>query len=311
MNRLGGMILAWILVLVTGIFSVTAFQISEIGTSAEMIGKAGIEGFDHSASSLFNNPASLSKVNKFAVSAFYSDYLKNDMKYINLSYATKTKLGTFGLGLMQARVDDIYHTQEIEGGAGELEVADTFNYQNMLVKLAYQKSYKQLFNYGLNLNYYYSDLYSVEGTGVNADFGVLAYLKKFQLSISMKNFLKGSQLKYTNGNEESLPFTITPSVAYTHKNTSYYYQQVIGLNESYGLKSHQAGLTTTPPWLLNLLSVSAGIKNVEVNEKAGFVTRYTVGVSLKTSLLSFHFAMESSEYYNQSQHYFFSTDIHL
>ena len=311
MSRLSGAIVTFLLMLSISISGVTALQISNIGTSAEMIGKAGIEGFDQSASSIFQNPASLSKIEGNSASMFYSQFLKDSLKYMNLSIASQTRFGTFGLGFMQARVDDIYETVEVQDGSGNLEVGSTFAYKNTLLKFGYQNKYKNIMNIGANFSYYLHDLNTVTGKGMNLDLGGLAYIKKFTLSLSVKNIVKISKIRYTNDQVEELPLSITPSVAYKRNNNMYYYQQIIGLNGGYTIDAHSAGLSYNPPWLKKIISLTGGIKNIRINEKNGYSTKYSIGVSLKTTLLGFHFAMESSDFYDQNYHYFFSTDIHL
>jgi hypothetical protein len=321
MLRLGGIVVMFWLVFSTSVLGVTAFQISDIGTSAEMIGKAGVEGFDTSASTVFQNPAGLSRIEGSTASLFYSQFLKDELKYVNLSMASNTRFGTFAVGFMQARVDDIYTTSEIVGGGGALAIDETVSYSNTLMKLGYQTTYQKSINIGANMSYYSHDLSTVSGTGINMDVGALAYINSFKASISVKNILKGQGINYSNGETEALPLNLTPSLAYERNNYTFYYQQVAGFNGGYHLESRSTGISYKPPWFNRIMSatdigfssivINGGIKKVRINDSMGFSSKYSIGVSLKTDYIRFHFAMESSEFYNQNQHYFFSTDINL
>ena len=80
--------------------------ITDLGSSARMIALGGVEGFTWTSNAVFENPASLAKIKNHSISAFTSKII-DEVTYINLSYATRTKSGHFGVGHMSASVGGI------------------------------------------------------------------------------------------------------------------------------------------------------------------------------------------------------------
>jgi len=80
--------------------------ITDLGSSARMIALGGVEGFTWTSNAVFENPASLAKIKNHSISAFTSKII-DEVTYINLSYATRTKYGQFGVGYMSASVGGI------------------------------------------------------------------------------------------------------------------------------------------------------------------------------------------------------------
>ena len=72
----------------------TSYLITDAGTSADMIGRGYVEGFDRSTSGLFQNPASLKSVEHMSFSTFHFSFFENELHYQVLSGALKTDIGT-------------------------------------------------------------------------------------------------------------------------------------------------------------------------------------------------------------------------
>ena len=79
---------------------------SEIGASAKTIGRGYIEGFNQRAHSVFENPATMTAINKGSIGIF-STTLMNEIAYRNIALAAPTPIGTLGFEFMEAISDDI------------------------------------------------------------------------------------------------------------------------------------------------------------------------------------------------------------
>ena len=86
------------------IWPTDSIQVSDIGSSAEMIGRGNIEGFSKNASSVFENPASLHHIQRASFSTF-GTRIFDEANYANLAYSWNNKWGHFGLGHMFVYVD--------------------------------------------------------------------------------------------------------------------------------------------------------------------------------------------------------------
>ena len=127
-----------------------ALLITDLGTSAKMIGIGNIEGFDNSASIVFENPAGLYRLEGISVGVFATEIM-HEVLFKNMSLAFKTDFGTFGLGYMSATIDDIPHTYETN--TNRYDVSYYFGYESAIAKLCYQNSLSKEINYGFSLNY--------------------------------------------------------------------------------------------------------------------------------------------------------------
>ena len=83
---------------------------TELGSSASMIGIGNIHGFEKSANVIFDNPAGLNNINGISAGSFYTELMDGEIQFRNLSLGIKTHVGSFAIGLMESAVSDIPQT---------------------------------------------------------------------------------------------------------------------------------------------------------------------------------------------------------
>ena len=122
-----------------------------------MVRLGGVEGMNFTAASVFENPASLSRIDRFS-SSFFMTQLMEEVMYQNIALAFRTKIGVLGLGFMTVGVDEIPKTLERKFFDGSEYFVDYyFNYQNSMAKASYQFSFSRYAHVGVSGTYYYSD----------------------------------------------------------------------------------------------------------------------------------------------------------
>ena len=87
------------------------FIVTEIGTSARMIGYGNVEGFSKNSESVFENPAALYSIDNLSGSLFTTKLI-NELEYQNFSIGAKTDFGIFAFGYMGLSVKEIPHTYQ-------------------------------------------------------------------------------------------------------------------------------------------------------------------------------------------------------
>jgi hypothetical protein len=155
---------------ISNIYTATFDTITDMGASARFIAVGGVDGFGQSASSIFENPAALARIERAGFS-FFTATLMNEAKYNQVSLVTETSLGRFGIGYMGVSVSDIPYTGENE--QNEFYTKSVFDSQNMVLKLAYQNSLAPDLHVGGALVHYEHSFYETSGVGNNLDLGLI------------------------------------------------------------------------------------------------------------------------------------------
>ena len=101
---------------------------SLLGTNAGQIGIANVEGFSGDASTMFENPAGLYRINRISLASFKTT-LMSEVHYNNVAIGVKTSIGTIGLGYISAKIYDIPHTGEDQ--FNEFYTINFFNYSKI------------------------------------------------------------------------------------------------------------------------------------------------------------------------------------
>ena len=91
------------------VYAVTFQQISDIGSSSDMISRGNIQGFSQGSQLVFENNAALSKLHKYSASFFTTTYF-NESRFTALSLSLPLSVGNIGLGYMVNSVDDVAET---------------------------------------------------------------------------------------------------------------------------------------------------------------------------------------------------------
>ena len=205
-----------------------------VGSSARMIRLGNIEGFSHEASSIFENPAGLYRVNRMSSSAFTTTFME-EVTYQNVAMAMRMPIGVLGVGYMGLGVDEIPRTFKNE--VKEFDINGYFGYKNSMAKVAYQLSQSRHLHFGGSFSYYLTEFDTVKASGYNVDLGVVVDSDVLDASIVVKNVLKSSKIRYTDatevtdiedyssrGKEEVLPFQTIYSMKYSLQNFQWYGQ---------------------------------------------------------------------------------------
>ena len=215
------MIILLFLLISLHLYAVDAIDITQLGTSADQIGRANIQGVGQSASSIFENPARLYTVDTWSLSLFSSQVL-DSVDYLAVAGAIRTKNGVFALGRVGAGVQDIPVTTGVFSEAGELigiETLSLFEYGSYVYKAAYQYSPTQTWSVGMSLNYYYVKAGdALTGNGVNADLGIFHEFSQYPIAISgvIENIIPDQVVRYAQNNaSEILPRRYTLGAQYT------------------------------------------------------------------------------------------------
>jgi hypothetical protein len=299
---LGAMLI--LISLSTFIIGAEALLLTDLGTSARMIGLGNIEGFDEGSNSIFENPAGLYRIKNISAGAFTTK-LMHEVVYRNITLGMKTDWGTFAAGYMSADVSDIPHTYRRSDN--RFDVSYYFRYETLLGKLGYQTSINENIHLGLAADYYATNLDTYSGRGWNMDGGVIVDFAPLELSLTARNILRFSKAKYTDGDdseyegEEKFPFQTVLSGKY-----NFYDFDVLGQVKTNAGRSRNLvalGLHYNP-WILKVFHLYGGYK-----EYYGAVDVFhvqTLGVGLSLFGLSFDYAYENSDHFEYSTNHYFS-----
>ncbi len=284
--------------------------ITGVGTSAKMIGLGNIQGFDHSAAAIFENPASLYLVKGTSFSAFKTTFMES-LEYTNLSLASRTPLGTIGLGIMQASSGDIPYT--VKNQNDEVEVFSYFDYQNVVAKLGYSLTLSDHLHIGSNLSYFFQRIHTVNGVGMNLDLGLVSEFDNLMLSLTLKNYLDFPNIKlsntvfYSNDAEETLPAQGVFSTRYRLTDLDFFtqlYSSTANNNLGYSL-----GVKYQPEFIWKLMYLSAGYRQYITHSRVKH--NVAIGLGLELQFVNAYFAFDKSEYYQQDNKFYYSVSVNI
>lgn len=302
MRKLSLLVLS--LILMSPLAAADALMVTDVGTSAGMLGKGQIEGFDSSAVSVLENPAGLYRVENQSMSIF-STQLMNEVNFRNVAYARKTSLGTFAVGYMGSLIDGIPETATQNVGGEEKFVANSyFNVENMVVKAGLQRTLKPDFYVGVNLNYYSNSIGSVSGTGLNFDAGLIYEVSNFETSVVLKNIIPSMRANYSNGGQETYPFQTLWGVKYGRD----YVDLMAQLKTTTAIDRNLLSLGATyRPGFLSFMHLNLGMKQFMHLEDVK--NHYTFGIGLRLFGLNFDYAYEKSEHLQFDNNNYFSVNF--
>lgn len=282
-------------------FGVQYDLISEIGTSAQMIGVGNVSGFGQGAAVLFENPASLTNSEDTSLSLFTTKIL-DEVNYISLAISTETDFGKIGFGYLESAVFDIPHTDL--NGSNRVFVDSYFDYKDTIYKFTYQADVNDRVSLGTNVSYYSKGFYGYSGTGYNMDLGALVRFEKFDFSVVGINVIPGTKVTYTEGSEE-LPFQMIAGVNYRISDFSIMSQAKYFHDKT--LLSH--GLVYKPRYI-RVLTLSGGYKQyLSVGDL--IKQNVTIGLGLDLSGVQFYYAFEKSEHYEFDNKNYFSLVVNF
>ena len=303
-------------------------MLTDLGSSAEMIGKGNIEGFNYTSNSVFENPAGLRFIDSLSVSAFTTTIME-EVNYINASVAYNTQsYGTIGLGYMSAGVTDIPFTKAIvSNGApnGTRFVQDgSFEYKNTVMKLSYSYPFLKNIHLGASLGIYSNKIHEITGTGMGIDVGMIYKLGDILISLQGKNigsstitYKAGKAITTQNGNStttivdenyeatETLPLQTVFGLLYELGEFD-----VLGQLKFDGTNSLvSVGTTYTPGFLMDILSFSIGYKEYSVLDAVK--NTLTLGMGLDLYGINLNYAYEKSDHIEFDSNNYFSMSFNL
>jgi hypothetical protein len=279
------------------------YLISDLGTSARMIGLAGIEGFSMSSNAIFENPAGLYRTNNASVSLF-STTLMTELYYNNMSICANTPIGKIGIGYMEAATFDIPHTGKDAAHHNEIYEISLYDYKNSIYKISYQTSLTSDFHLGVSYVEYKNALFDVYGTGSNFDLGAIYDFAPFSFSFAVKNLIPESYVTYRDGAKENLNMHILGAVKYTISDFDLFVQ--VKRKERRVLISKAL---VYYPSFLRFINFSAGHKEFLVKYKKN--NNYILGVGLNLAGINFNYAFEKSDHFEFDNKNYFSVSLNL
>ncbi len=261
---------------------------SDLGASARSIGLGNVEGFNRSASSVFENPATLQYVES-ASGSFFTTTLLNEVYYKSIALAGRTPLGVIGVGFQESTVFDIPKTGE-SAATNEYYVESYFDYKDTIAKLTYQIDLLSDLSFGASYVHYNRTMASVKAKGGNIDVGLLYAKPNYEVSLFARNANPGGRAVFELGDGsrayETLPTEVVASGRYRVVDGVVGYAQLKSRNEAL-LKSIAASYT---PREFAQLDFRLGYREYLVlNDVKGGLT---AGVGLRLSGIEFDYAFE-------------------
>ena len=281
-------------------FAATYQTMTELGTSASMIGLGNIHGFERSSNVIFDNPAGLNNIKGISGGSFYTDLMNGEIEYRNLSFGIQTHVGAFAVGYMESAVDDIPRTAEQDG---EFIQTGSFGYKNQLAKLGYAFQLNNRVSIGANLVGISQKIDDVEGSTINTDFGAMLDVDRLNLNVVIQNALFWQDLNYSNGGEETIPTTVIGGVKYSVlDDLNIYIQLKTFLREQDQLMSY--AVSYQPNIVGRLLTLRVGHKQFLILDEKHSSTTFGLGLDLIN--IGFDFAFEKSSYFEVDSKQYFS-----
>lgn len=280
------------LFIISSTLSAATYQtMTELGTSASMIGLGNIHGFEKSANVIFDNPAGLNNINGISAGSFYTELMNGEIEFRNLSLGINTHVGSFAIGLMESAVSDIPQTAIQDD---EYIQVGSFGYKNQLAKLGYAFKLNDRVTVGANLVGINHEIGTVNAQTINTDLGALIEVDRLNLSIVLQNALFWQDLNYSNGGAEDIPTTVIGGLKVgLLNNIDGYFQLKTFLREEHQLMS--LGVAYQPNIVGRLITIRVGWKEFLILDEKHSST--TVGIGLDLMNIGFDVAYEKSSYF--------------
>ena len=302
-------------------FDTYYFSPDFVGSSARSVRLGGLEGMSYHADSVFENPASLYRVRRFSTSFFQTTFME-EVIYQNIAIAMKTRMGVLGLGFFNAGVDNIPKTEKMDySDYTEYYVRYMFNYQNSLLKAAYQFSISDYLHFGLSGSYFYSEFDTVKASGYNYDLGMVVDLGRLDFSVLIRNMMINNEVIFTDteigdnssdGQSEKLSIQNIYSVNYRLRNYS-----IMGQLKTIGAQRelHRSLAFQFNPRFLPFIKGSVAYKQFPLIVYEEGVLGYSdkkslvCGVELNLLGLNFNYAYERSDHIEFEHKNYFSVGL--
>jgi len=264
---------------------------SEIGASAKTIGRGYIEGYDQRAHSVFENPATMTAVNKGSIGIF-STTLMNEITYRNVALAAPTPIGTIGFGFMEAMSYEIPSTSE---NGGRFYVEDWFDWRDAIYKLCFQRDVLDWLSLGTTYVRYNRHFHTISATGWDIDLGAFCDFDWIQFSVVGRNML-GHTVTHVDAEDatysgvEDLPFQGIASIKVRW--SQFHMMTQVKTIPNYRLAFYALEYK---PSFLPLMTLRIGHREVLV--KKTIKNSLTAGFGVEAWGIMFDVAYEKSDYF--------------
>lgn len=278
------------------------FDISSIGSSADSISIAGVSGFEKSSSSIFSNPASLSKVNRLSFSSFKTTIFE-DAKFMNASIANRvSSWGVVSFGYMELGVGNIPVTA-LDDLTKKYIAIDHVHYKTQLLKLGLSRRLIGNISLGVSGNYHLNKLSIEDAKGYSIDLGLLAQFKRYDMSFFVKN-ITAQSVEFETFSSEKIRQSYTVGLGTKFETLNLFAETTYKNNDLlYGFALRYS------PRFFPVLNLSLGYKKIDVLDKKDYT--FTGGLGMLLPSLKLNYAIERSDrIFNKYRHYFsFSLDL--
>ncbi|RAP32690.1 hypothetical protein DID75_04355 [Candidatus Marinamargulisbacteria bacterium SCGC AG-410-N11] len=292
-----------ILILSTPIIATPFALITDLGSSAQTIGKGNVEGFNETASVIFENPAGLYQTNQYSWSIMRTTVI-SEVNYTSIAISGKTPVGRMAFGYYEAAVTDIPETainNTAESIKKEFYIKGYFDYKNSIYKASYQTSFSDNLHFGANYSIFSHKYYKINGKGYDFDLGFIYNHSLATLSLSAQNILPSSKVVYDlerSNPEELLPqYTLS---AHIPIKSIHIYPQV---KMAYKKPLLSIGLSYKPSFFpyLELLGGYRQKLSYTLEKRSNI----TLGLTCNIHGIRLSYAYEPIQYFKRNhQHYF-------
>jgi len=295
-------ILLFLFFTLRGLALATTYQdISDIGTSAGIIGLGNVSGFTESASVLLENPGGLSIAGNSG-SLFYTQ-LFGDISYFTgaVSFKLNDRL-TLGLGCIYEDDGSIDVTGENDDG--EAISSSVFNAHVAQYVVGMDYGLTPDYNLGLTWTQYHRSQYTLEGNGGDLGIGFKSKFSWIDIILFGKNVL-GQKVSYNNNAYETLQTEIGVSFKTTPLDilgSPQLFGQAKQLTQT-GILLKGAGVRFFPTQS-DIIGLNIGYKE---KHRIGTTLRslFCGGITLKLEGLMFEYGYDTTDIFQQeNQHYF-------
>jgi hypothetical protein len=262
-----------------------AFQITDVGTSADYIAVGGNEVGFYGGNNVFHNPSLMSKPNLSSISLFTTT-LMGEINYKSIAISKSFDRFTFGLGYMDSETNGITETVE---GSEEFLVSDYYGALFSIYKAGMSYKVSQKTTFGLSLSYYYNKIYSISASAMNADLGFSHQINRLLLTGSSKNIFRNNVVAYSDNTQEELPsiYNLAAKLDLTYIEPMMQYSFYRGKDSGYSV-----GIIIHHP-KFSLLDLLVGYKSSYYLDELKH--RWTFGLGLNIDLFTFNVTYEKSD----------------
>ena len=265
---------------------------SEIGASAKTIGRGYIEGYEQRAHSVFENPATMTAINKGSIGVF-SARLMNEVTYRNIALAAPTPIGKLGFGFMEAISYGFYHTGE--GSKGRFYEESSFDWRDSIYKLSFQRDVLDWLSLGTTFVSYNRYFHTISATGWDIDLGTFCDFDWLQLSFVGRNLL-GHSVTHVDAKDpsyivdEELPFQGIASMKLRW--AEFHVLTQVKVVPNYRLAFYALEYK---PWFIPLMTLRIGHREVLVQQD--IKNSLTAGFGIEAWGIIVDIAYEKSDYF--------------